>query len=326
MAQHQLGVTQHGIFGLELTADGVLVVGQMDHGFALGNRLGEIGFGEAAAHAKNQVRLFQIFVGLGGGAGPAGSQGQRMGLREAALARQGGHHRGLQEFGDLDQFGRGFSVQNALTGVDEGPVGGQKNFGGSAHISGVRLLQDNSGRLVVEQFFGQLGCGHIRRYLKQDRSWATGAQLGESPSHEVRYALDDVHLFRPLGDGLVASCGVEIGMDAPLLPGHASGQQQNGYRLRKRLGHAAEAVLRPRAVLHHEHAHLLAIGHSGVAIHHVDAGAFLPEDDGAYPGDSRRFQKGLVGDAADELNSLHAQDIGYGCDSVHVSTPWLCTG
>ena len=107
-------------------------------------------------------------------------------------------------------------------------------------------------------------------------------------------------------------------MDAPLLPGHPGGQQQNGDGLGICLGHAAEAVLRSRAVLHHENAYTLAVGHSRVAIDHMDSGAFLAEHYGPDPGDGRRFQQGLVWDATDELDALHPQDIGDGCDSVHV--------
>jgi hypothetical protein len=53
------------------------------------------------------------------------------------------------------------------------------------------------------------------------------------------------------------------------------------------LGHTAKAVFGPWTILHHKDANLVAIGDAGIAVDHVDPGAFLAEDDGPNPGNGR---------------------------------------
>ena len=146
-------------------------------------------------------------------------------FREAALTWQGCHHRGLQELCQFNQFGRRFGIQDALAGMDDGPVGGEQCLGGAADVSGISLLQDHPWRLVIKQLFRQFRGCHILGNLQQDRAGPAGAQLGKSPAHQVWDALHDIHLFRPLGDGLVTAGGVEVRVDAPFLSGHTGGQQ-----------------------------------------------------------------------------------------------------
>ena len=85
--------------------------------------------------------------------GAARAQGQRVVLREGALAREGGHDRGLEELGQLHQLAGGLGVQHALARLDDGTLGGQQRGGGTADVGRVGLLQDSAGRFVVEQFF-----------------------------------------------------------------------------------------------------------------------------------------------------------------------------
>ena len=240
-------------------------------------------------------------------------------LGEGALAGQGGHHRGLQELGQLDQLVGGLGVEDALAGLDDGALGGQQGGGGAAHVGRVGLLFDGAGRLVVEKLLGQFGGGDVGRDFQQHGAGASAAELGEGAAHHGGDALDHVEFIGPLGDGLVAAGGVEVGMDAALVAGHAGGQQEDGHRLGVGLGDAAEAVFSAGAVLHHEDANLLAVGGAGVAVHHVNAGDLLAEDHRADSGDGGSLQQRLVGHAGDELHALHPQYVGDCGNSIHLS-------
>jgi hypothetical protein len=93
-------------------------------------------------------------------------------------------------------------------------------------------------------------------------------------------------------------------VDATPVTCHTSRQEQNGHRFGVGLGHPAKAVFRPRAILHHEDANPVAIGDAGIAVNHVDAGAFLPEDNRPNPGNSRGLQQRLIWDAPDKVHTL----------------------
>jgi hypothetical protein len=56
--------------------------------------------------------------------------------------------------------------------------------------------------------------------------------------------------------------------------------------------------------LHHEDANAVAIGDAGIAVDHVDAGAFLPEDNGPNTGNSGGLQQRLIRDAPDKVHAL----------------------
>jgi len=98
---------------------------------------------------------------------------------------------------------------------------------------------------------------------------------------------------------------------------------QHRNRLGIRLGHAAIGVFRPRPMLHAERADLFARGNAGNRIRHVQADAFLPDDDRPDIGRGGEFQQVVDGIAAEDLDPLALHDLGDCLTDLHPSIPSL---
>ena len=62
-----------------------------------------------------------------------------MGFGKGAFAQESGHHRGLEQFGQFNQFGIGLGVKSALAGVDYRVAGVAQSPGGRGYIGGIAL-------------------------------------------------------------------------------------------------------------------------------------------------------------------------------------------
>ena len=102
LAQHQLGVAEDRVVGGVVLVEVALVVGGVDDALCRRDVRGHAVLGEAAPDAEDDVGLGQeVEDGPGHHAAAAGAERQRVVLREGALALQGGHHRRLQQLGQL---------------------------------------------------------------------------------------------------------------------------------------------------------------------------------------------------------------------------------
>src|SRR5262249_59431622 len=79
-----------------------LIVGGVDEDLARGDGGGHPMTGEAAPDAEDHVGLAEILQGVAGHHGSARAQGERMVLREGALALEGGHDGSLEQLGQLE--------------------------------------------------------------------------------------------------------------------------------------------------------------------------------------------------------------------------------
>jgi hypothetical protein len=124
-----------------------------------------------------------------------------------------------------------------------------------------------------------------------------------------------------LGDVLKVEEGRIVGVDGHLPAGVAGRQDQDRHRLAVALGDAAEAVLRPRTVLHGEHAQPAARVEAAVGVGHVDTGALLADDDRAHVGGSGRFDDRVDGIGDERVHAFPLEDLGHGLGDFHVPSP-----
>ena len=134
LPQHQLGVSQYGVLDVVVLVDVPSVVGRLNEGLAAGDVHGHAVLGEARADAEDEVRAAHEMVQRTGHNAGAAAQGQRMHLWKGALAQQGGHDRGFQQLGKLDQFFGSLGVKHSLAGVDDRVLGMAKGPGGGFDV------------------------------------------------------------------------------------------------------------------------------------------------------------------------------------------------
>ena len=159
------------------------------------------------------------------GAGAAAAHEERMVLRERALATQGCHYRGLQEFSYLYQFAGSLGVHDTLSGVDDWVLGGQQCLGGPAYRFGVAGATHGLGWFVVEVQLAQLFRPDILGDLQKHWTGPAASQFLKSPAHHLGNCAGGGDLSRPLGDGLIAAGGVEGGGNPQAFPGGGGGKQ-----------------------------------------------------------------------------------------------------
>ncbi len=90
----------------------------------------EVGLGERAADAEDQVRLVEERAHRLRDGEAAGAERQRMRLGEGALALEAGGDGDREQLGQLLELGPGFRPVHALAGVDDRPLGGDQHLGG----------------------------------------------------------------------------------------------------------------------------------------------------------------------------------------------------
>ena len=250
LGQHQFGVAHHRVVGLHVVIDVVFIVGGVDDDFAGRHLDAKVGLAETDPDAEYQVGPGQVAVYPQGGAGTAAAHEEGMVLRERALAAQGCHHRGLQELGHFYQFAGSLGIHDSLSGVDDRVLGGQQCPGGPADRFGVAGAADGLRWFVVEVQLAQLFRPNVLGDLQKHWTGPAASQFLKSPAHHLGNCAGGGDLSRPLGDGFIASGGVEGGGNAQAFPGGGGGEQQHGHRVGVGLSNTAKSVFRSGAALH----------------------------------------------------------------------------
>ena len=262
-----------------------------------------------------------------GGAGAPGTDRQGMILREPAFAGHGSHHRRLEKFGYLHQFFGSLGVQHSLSGVDQGPRGGQQRRSRPGDCLRVGGGPDHRRYFIVEFDLVQLLGGHVRRYLQKNGPWPASTQFGECPAHQFRHPVGGIDGRRPLGHGFIAPGRIEVGVDPLPVSGHPCRKQQDGDRIGIGLGHAAERVFGARPVLSQENPRLFAVGDPGKPVGHMDPGPLLAADDRTDARYRQGFDEGVSRHTCNEIHSLHLENISYRSNAIHgLSSPGLTDG
>ena len=289
----------------------------LDHHLALGHRHAVVRRGEAAADAEDHVRAHQEVVELLADRAAARAERQRVVFGERALALKARRHRRLEQLGQLAELRPRLRVVDALARVDDRALGLDEHAGHFRHRLGIRAgARAERGR--VGERLGHVLLEDVDGNFHEDRTRPAVLHLGEGAAHRVRHLARQQHLLAPLGDVPVVERGVEIRRDVGDPPRIAPGEHDDGDRVAVGLGHAAEAVLRARPVLHREHADLLAGADAGDGVGHVEPDALLPYDDRADVGLGGRLDDGVDGIADEERDSLALQDLRDGGGGLHV--------
>jgi hypothetical protein len=252
----------------------------VDDRLALRHGDAEVGLGEGAADAQDHVRLVEELAHRLRIGAASRAQRQRMGLVEAALALEAGADRDREQLGEFLELGIGLGPVHALTGIDHRALGRHQHLGGLGDLvrSGTVLGDDD--RLVIQRIGRVLGIG-VGRQLDDHRRAAAVAQHVEGAAHDVDDFLAVGDRLGVLGDVRHGQRRVEVGRHVGDAARVALRDHQQRHRFAVGLGDAAVGVLRARAALHAEHAHLAALGQPRHGVGHVQADALLADDDRA---------------------------------------------
>ncbi len=322
LPEHQLGVADYRVVDVVVLIDIAGVVCRLNHRLAWRDVHAHSVLGEATADAEHHVRAAHEVVHRPRHDPGAAAQGQGMGLREGAFAQQGGHHRGLQQAGQLQQLFAGVGVHHPLAGVDDRVAGLAQGQGRRRHVPRVALAGDPTARLVVERLLGHLFQGDVIRDFHHHRAGPALAQGGEGAAHNLRGPVWGVNLLDGLGHAREVGQGVEMGTNALPLPGMAGRYYQEGHRIGIGSGHAGVGVLRPRTVLHGDDPHSLAVIYTAETVGDTHADPFLAADDGPDAALGRRLKHGCRGEAAQILHPFPFQYLGNGIYGIHRLTPF----
>ena len=305
--QHDLGVARHAQRHGDVLVDVGGIERRLDDLDARRHLDAEVGLRERAADAEDQVRLVEEGAHRLRDGEAARAERQRMRLGKGALAAEAGRHRNGQQLGQLLELAPGLGPMHARAGVDHRPLGGDQHLGRFADGVGVGAGAD---RLRAHVVLGiALRGPQVVRHLDQHRAATARAQALEGAPHHVRQLLGRRHRLGRLGDVLHGERGEEVAVDPGHALGVAHGHHEDRHGLAVGLGDAAVGVLGAGAVLHHEHADLLAGGDARDGVRHVQADALLAHDDGADVGGGAVLEDVVDGIADDPLHAFALQDF-----------------
>jgi hypothetical protein len=124
-----------------------------------------------------------------------------------------------------------------------------------------------------------------------------------------------------LGHRGVGATRPEGGKDLGLVARMREGQKQHRDAVGECCGDAGKGVLGSWAVLHHEDAGGLAVGHTRKAIRHVNADPLLAADDRADSGGDGILDQGRGWEAEECRYALTLKDLNDGICAFHPTFP-----
>ena len=318
LLQHQPGIADRSQCHRVVLADILAAVGHLGERGAGGHRRGEGVDRETGANSDDQVGFGEKARHRQGARQAAGTERERVVLRERALAGQRGHHRHLRQLGERHQFRAGLAVQYALAGHQDRVAGGEQGRHQVAHVLARRGRAVPLHRRVVHAVARVILPHGVVHHLQQHRPAPAVPELAEGAPHHRRHVAGGADLRRPLGDRAVGAHRVERGRHALAGTRRAAGQVQHRHRVGVRLRHAGERVLGAGAVLHGEHPESGAVGHAGISVGDVDAGAFLPADHRSNADLCAALDKVLHWKRGEKGHSLGREDLRHRVISCHL--------
>ena len=206
-------------------------------------------------------------------AGLADHQG--VGVRQAALARQGAGHGDVQVLGQSGQLVGRLGQQNAAAGVDDGVLGLHQLLGDGSRGGGVQSgLGGHMGVVIgaLPQVLLHLTGEHVHGHVHQDGAGTAGLGQTEGAVQDVRQSLHVVHPPQALAHGLqqlvlvavLVHLDLLVGVTAVVVAGHVAGDDHHGDGVQGGVGHAGDDVGQAGAQVAHDHRGL--VGDAGVAV------------------------------------------------------------
>ncbi len=247
IGEDQLGVAHQPHVGGVVVADELRVDVQMDHPRSV-VRIGQApldrGDGPGlAADVEEEIRFRHQAVRVVAVAVVAHhANGQRVVLRDGALAGDGGAHRGGEHLGQNDQLVPSTGVDDPAAGDDDRALGRQKEAGGlfeegtfgAPTIGGIPA----AGRLGVDVAFpaGHFAVQDLLREGHVHGAGPTGGGHAEGPPERVGDLVVALYEMAPLRDALVEHVVIELGDGALALGGQVDARGERDHRHRGTIG------------------------------------------------------------------------------------------
>ena len=266
---------------------------------------------EARADIDQQVALDHRLVGVGGAVHAEHAERKRVGLREDALAEQGGGHRRVEGLGEVHQLLVGAGDHRALAGEDHRALRLGDQRGGFFHGGSVDV--EIAGRVVAGEIerrvhvAGEGSLGDVLRDVDQHRAGAAGGGdvvgLAGDPRQGVGVLAEVVVLHHRHGDA--ENVGFLEGVLAEH-PGHGLAAEHDHRDRVHHRGHQAGHGVAGAGAGSHQHGGGPA-GGAGVAVGHVDRALFVADQDELHLGldrfegveDGNRGSAGVAEDVFD---------------------------
>ena len=218
----------------------------------------------------------------------------------------------VEQFGQGGQFGGGAGVDDALAGVDEGPLRAEEQVGGGVHIGGV-----GGGFVAPRRDIGVggfvVGGGGVGDG-EDDRAGASAAEHRKGAAQELGGALGAVNVAEPLGDGFQAGGDIKLGVFGAA-GGDAVGDAEHRGVVLESLGQSGVGVLEAGAVdaaLDGADADALAGGDAGVGVGQGDGVAVVAHHNHRDAGGAEGVVDAADGEGGDPGDVLLLEDAGDG--------------
>ena len=289
----------------------------VDDGLALRHRDAEVGFGEGAADAEDDVGLGEEFRHRArhretrrSRATADASPGTT--ILPPRLVVTGIASRSASRF----NCGHGLGIVHALAGIDHGTLGIDEQRRGLLDMHGVGAVAGAQHRRVVQRL-RHLLVPHVGGI-----STITGPPRPFFSLVKARRKMLVTSAARMIGsddfeNAFIACAGIEVRLDVRKPPRIAHRQHQHGHGLAVALRHAAHRVLGARPVLHAERADRVARGDARDRVRHVQADALLAHHDRADIGVRRVLDQVIDRIAAEDLDPLALHDFRNGGAELH---------
>jgi hypothetical protein len=313
--QGQLGIANEADRADHILVEMIRIQRGVDEGLALGELDAEVGLGERAADADDQVGFGDEVVHRFWHRIAAGAKRQGVILREGTLAAQAGGDWSAQQFGDFPQLGPGFRPMHTGAGVDDRPLRLQDRRRRLADLGRVGTVFRCADRGVVD--IADFLVPDIGRDFNDCRPAAAVADGAERAAQDVADFLGQRNRFGQLRDPAHLPHGIVVGIDV----GDATGialrdhQHRNGFGVSLR--HAAIGVLGAGTVLHAERADLSPGRHAGDGVRHVQANALLTHDNRPYVCRRGELQQVIDRIATQDLDPFALHDLRNSLTDFH---------
>ena len=238
-------------------------------------------------------------------------------LRECALGGHGGHHRHLEQLGELAQLFRCLGPEHAMADVQHRPPRVQQQARGRGDVFGIAGRLVGACRGVIQGVGVDLRVPDVVRHLEQDRPGLAVADLREGSPRQLGDAIGEVDAAGPAGHVAIDGQRIELRrLSLAVLIG-AAGDEQQGNAVGKRLGDGAEGVFDARSCLDDHDARLLTVGRAGVTVGHVDQGLLAAGDDRTNVQLCRGIDQRVIRVGEENFDPFDLQDPGQGVAASH---------
>ena len=203
-------------------------------------------------------------------------------FREAAFAAERRHDRGFEQFRQRLQLWPRLAVMDALAGDDDralcrderlGNLCDRLRVGGAHQLWRLLVFADKRVRHLLAQ--------EVARELDQDRAGAAVLDRRKGAAQRLDGRVGDGYLLAYFRDVAEIERGIKVRMHLVDVAGIAGRQHDDRGRVAKGLRHPAKRVFGAGAVLHRKDADLVARGHLGDGVAHMQPDPLLADHDRA---------------------------------------------